>query len=330
MIGKTLDHYQITEKLGEGGMGVVDNARDTHLDRFVAIKVLPAEKVADADRKRRFVQEAKAASALNHPSIITIYDIDQADGVDYIAMEYIAGKTLDELIPRKGMRLSLALKYAVQIADALARAHGAGIIHRDLKPSNVMVDEHGLVKVLDFGLAKLTEASGPEAETAATRTGEGTVLGTAAYMSPEQAEGKHIDPRSDIFSFGSLLYEMLTGQRAFQGDTPLSTIVSVLREEPKPISQLVEDLPQELERVIRRCLRKDPEHRFQTMADLKVALEELKEESESGKPASVPVAEKKRSWPWFWVVAGAALLLSAVLFWPLRKAPPPSDFNPVL
>ena len=282
MIGKTLGHYQITEKLGEGGMGVVYKARDTHLDRFAALKVLPPEKVSDPDRKRRFIQEAKAASALNHPSIITIYDIDQADGIDYIAMEYVAGKTLDELIPRKGMRLSLALKYAVQIADALARAHGAGIIHRDLKPSNVMVDEHGLVKVLDFGLAKLTEAAGPEAETAATRTGAGTVLGTAAYMSPEQAEGKHIDTRSDIFSFGSMLYEMLTGQRAFRGDTRASTIASILREEPKPISQVSEGLPRDAEKIVRRCLRKDPEHRFQTMADLRVALEELKEESDSG------------------------------------------------
>jgi len=200
MIGQTLGHYQIIEKLGQGGMGVVYKARDTHLDRFVAIKVLPAAKVSDPDRKRRFVQEAKAASALNHPNIIHIYDVDQAEGIDFIAMEYVAGKTLDELIPRKGMRLSQALKHAVQIADALARAHGAGIIHRDLKPSNVMVDDHGLVKVLDFGLAKLTEVSGPEEETAATRTGAGTVLGTAAYMSPEQAEGKPVDTRSDIFS----------------------------------------------------------------------------------------------------------------------------------
>jgi len=269
MIGKTLGHYQITEKLGEGGMGVVYKARDTHLDRFVAIKVLPAEKVADPERKRRFIQEAKAASALNHPSIITIYDIDQADGVDFIAMEYVAGKTLDELIPRKGMRLSLALKYAVQIADALARAHGAGIIHRDLKPSNVMVDEHGLVKVLDFGLAKLTEAAGPEAETVSTRTGEGAIVGTVAYMSPEQAEGKRIDTRSDIFSFGSMLYEMLTGQRAFRGDTRASTIASILKEEPKPISQVAEGLPRDAEKIVRRCLRKDPEHRFQTMADLR-------------------------------------------------------------
>ena len=149
MIGKTLDHYQITEKLGEGGMGVVYKARDTHLDRFVALKVLPPGKISDPERKRRFIQEAKAASALNHPSIIPIYDIDQTDGVDFIAMEFVPGKTLDELIPRKGMRFSLALKHAAQIADALARAQGAGIIHRDLKPSNVMVDEQGLVKVMD-------------------------------------------------------------------------------------------------------------------------------------------------------------------------------------
>ena len=151
MIGKTISHYQILEKLGEGGMGVVYKARDTRLDRFVAIKVLPAEKVADLERKIRFVQEAKAASALNHPNIITIYDIDQAEGIDFIAMEYVAGKTLDRLIPRNGMRLNEALKAAVQITDALARAHAAGIIHRDLKPANLMMDEHGLVKVLDFG-----------------------------------------------------------------------------------------------------------------------------------------------------------------------------------
>jgi len=318
MIGKTLGHYQITEKLGEGGMGVVYKARDTHLDRLAALKVLPPERVSDSDRKRRFIQEAKAASALNHPSIITIYDIDQAEGIDFIAMEYVAGKTLDELIPRKGMRLSLALKYAVQIADALARAHGAGIIHRDLKPSNVMVDEHGLVKVLDFGLAKLTETAGPEAETAATRTGEGTVLGTAAYMSPEQAEGKHIDTRSDIFSFGSMLYEMLTGQRAFRGDTRASTIASILREDPKPISQVAEGLPRDAEKIVRRCLRKDPEHRFQTMADLRVALEELKEESDSGMLETVGV-EKKRGIPWILTTAVLVVALSSMAWWFLRS-----------
>jgi len=320
VIGKTLGHYQITEKLGEGGMGVVYKARDTHLDRFVAIKTLPPERVADPERKRRFIQEAKAASALNHPNIITIHDIDQADGVDYIAMEYVAGKTLDELIPRKGMRLSLALKYAVQIADALARAHGAGIIHRDLKPSNVMVDEHGLVKVLDFGLAKLTEAAGPEAETAATRTGAGTVLGTAAYMSPEQAEGKHIDARSDIFSFGSMLYEMLTGQRAFRGDTRASTIASILREDPKPISQVAEGLPREVERIVKRCLRKDPEHRFHHMEDLRVALEELKEESDSGALETADGVKPKPRRRLVWVIGVvAALGIAAVGIWLVRS-----------
>ena len=197
MIGRTLAHYQILEKLGEGGMGVVYKARDTHLDRFVAVKVLPPEKVADPERKARFVQEAKAASALNHPNIIVVHDIASDAGTDFIVMEYVAGKTLDELIPRKGMRLSEALKHSVEIADALAKAHAAGIIHRDLKPGNVMVGEDGRVKVLDFGLAKLTEAA-PLGEDESTRTlkpttEEGKVVGTVAYMSPEQAQGKAID-----------------------------------------------------------------------------------------------------------------------------------------
>jgi eukaryotic-like serine/threonine-protein kinase len=328
MIGKTLGHYQITEKLGEGGMGVVYKARDTHLDRFVAIKVLAAEKVADPDRKRRFVQEAKAASALNHPNIIHVYDIDQAEGTDFIAMEYVGGRTLAQLIPRRGMQLGEALKYAIQIADALARAHGAGIVHRDLKPSNVIVDEHGLVKVLDFGLAKLTEAAKQEtneAETAATGIEEGTVFGTPAYMSPEQAEGKRVDPRSDIFSFGSMFYEMLTAQRAFQGETRLSTIASILREEPKPISQLVNDLPREVERVIRRCLRKDPEHRFQTMADLRVALEELREESESGVLETAGMARPRSGHRLIWTLGVvAAFAVAAIALWfirPWSKAP---------
>ena len=329
MTGRRILHYHILEKLGEGGMGVVYKARDTHLDRFVAIKVLPAEKVADPERRHRFVQEAKAASALNHPNIIHIYDIDRVEGIDFIAMEYVEGKTLDALIPRKGLRLSQGLKYAVQIADALARAHGAGIIHRDLKPSNVMVDEHGLVKVLDFGLAKLTEAAASDAETATTRTAEGIVLGTAAYMSPEQAEGKAIDPRSDVFSFGSMLYEMLTGQRAFQGDTAASTIASVLREEPKPLSQVTEGLPRDAEKIVRRCLRKDPEHRFQHMADLKVALEELKEDSDSRKldmavvaPARSPLRRRLM----YGLAAACVLLAVTALGW--RWATPPAQLAP--
>jgi len=222
MIGQTISHYDVREKLGEGGMGVVYKAFDSHLGRLVAVKVLPHEKVADAERKLRFIQEAKAASALNHPNIVTIYDIDSARGIDFIAMELVSGKTLDRLIPRHGFRLNEALNYSVQIAAALASAHKAGIVHRDLKPGNVMVNEQGLVKVLDFGLAKLTEptATGEDEKTRSLKptTEEGTIVGTTSYMSPEQAEGKKVDARSDIFSFGALLYEMVTGRRAFQGD----------------------------------------------------------------------------------------------------------------
>ncbi len=208
-LGQTILHYRVVEKIGEGGMGIIYKALDTHLNRPVAIKVLPAEMVTGVERRHRFVQEARAASALNHPNIITVYDINQSEGTDFIAMEYVDGKTLDQLIPRKGMRLSEALKCSVQIADALAAAHAAGIVHRDLKPANVMVTKTGLVKVLDFGLAKLTERTVSDelrtTEPMEPHTDEGTIAGTVAYMSPEQAEGRKIDARSDIFSFGSVL-----------------------------------------------------------------------------------------------------------------------------
>jgi serine/threonine protein kinase len=326
MLKRTIAHYQIVEKLGEGGMGIVYKARDTRLERMAALKVLPPDKTADPDRKRRFVQEAKAASALNHPNIITIYDIGADDGVDFIAMEYVSGRALDALIPRQGMQPAEVLRIAVQMADALAAAHAAGIIHRDLKPGNIMVADSGLVKVLDFGLAKLTETSGlgPDATTAtlaANPTEEGTILGTIAYLSPEQAQGLKLDPRSDIFSFGAVLYEMLTGRQAFRGETKVSTIAAILNREPEP---LAETTPRELDRIVHRCLRKDPARRFQTMADLKVALEELKDESDSGRLASDSVAvARKRSWPF--VIAGVAILLLAVAgawwMWGRRPAP---------
>ncbi len=306
MVGRTISHYEIIEKLGEGGMGVIYKARDAHLDRFVAIKLLPPEKVADAERKRRFVLEAKSASALNHPNIITIHDIASDHGLEFIVMEFVPGKALNQVITRKGLPVAEALKFAVQIADALATAHAAGIIHRDLKPGNVMVcgapERSGLIKVLDFGLAKLTDKTeNSDGEFTGTidhddtpASAEGIIVGTVSYMSPEQAEGKKVDARSDIFSFGALLYEMVTGRRAFQGDSRLSTLSAVLREEPKPASQLVEGLPHELERIILRCLRKNPDRRFQTMADLKVALQELKEESDSGTLQVTPVLQRQR------------------------------------
>jgi len=315
--GRAIAHYEIIEKLGEGGMGVVYKARDTHLDRFVAIKILPEEKLADPKRKQRFIQEAKAASALSHPNIVHIYDIGQADDIEYIAMEFVPGKTLDRVIPRHGLQPGEALRYAAQIADALARAHAAGIVHRDLKPSNVIVSDQGLAKVLDFGLAKLTEQK-PDTLVDATRTlrprmtEEGTVVGTAAYMSPEQAEGKPVDARSDIFSFGCLLYEMLTGRRAFQADTNASTIAAILRDDPKPVTQIVAGLPAELDRIVKRCLRKDPAQRIRHMDDLKLALEELKQESDSG--AFGPVARpalKGRSRRLRWAAVGAAALVLA-------------------
>jgi serine/threonine protein kinase len=302
MIGQRLLHYEIVEKLGEGGMGVVYKARDAHLDRFVAIKVLPPEKVADAGRKARFVQEAKSASALNHPNIVVVHDIASDGGTDFIAMEFVGGRTLDQLIPRKGMRLNDALKIAVQIADALTKAHVAGIVHRDLKPGNLMVTGDGLVKVLDFGLAKLTETALSEDEatrTAKPHTEEGTVVGTAAYMSPEQAEGKPVDARSDIFSFGAVLYETVTGARAFRGDSRMSTLAAVLHNEPTPMGA---EVPRELERIIRRCLRKDPARRFQHMDDVKIALEEMKEESESGVLAAIPQVKRPSRARWLTVL----------------------------
>ncbi len=327
-LGRTLAHYEILEKLGQGGMGVVYKARDTHLDRFVAIKVLPPAKVADPDRKRRFVQEAKAASALNHPNIITIHDIAAEAGADFIVMELVAGRALDALVGRRGLKLGETLKYTVQIADALATAHEAGIVHRDLKPSNVMVTEKGLVKVLDFGLAKLTEAVNPDQAATLTLkpepgplTDEGAVLGTVAYMSPEQAEAKKVDPRSDIFSFGSLLYEMVTGHRAFAGDSKMSTITAILRDDPKPLGDAADPVPRDLEKIIHRCLRKDPDRRFQHMADVKVALEELKEESESGRLVVATPSPPRRRLP----LAPVALILAALalatagLWWRLRQ-----------
>jgi Tol biopolymer transport system component len=328
MIGRSLGHYQIVEKLGQGGMGTVYRALDTRLKRSVAIKALPPEAMIDLERKNRFMREARAASALNHPNIITIYDIDTADGVDFIAMECVDGKTLQQLIGRKGLPLGEALEYAVRIADALATAHAAGIVHRDLKPSNIMVTGKGLLKVLDFGLAKLTETPpiGPEDSTVTERptTERGLIVGTVSYMSPEQAQGKTVDARSDIFSFGSVLYEMLTGRRAFRRDSPALTLAAVIHQEPPPLPA---EAPHDLQRIIARCLRKDPARRFQVMADLKVALEELKEESESGSlvpeaPAAGNVARRRRYG--VMTAAGLVLLVAAgTLAW-LRLQPRPS------
>ena len=331
MIGRQVAHYAIVEKLGEGGMGVVYKARDTHLDRFVALKALPSEKTADEERKRRFVQEAKAASALNHPNIVHIYDIFNAAGSDFIGMEFVSGRTLAHLIGHKGMRPGEALGYAVQIADALAKAHSAGIVHRDLKPSNIMVNDDGVVKILDFGLAKLAEPAGTEEGTGEVTmetahkpiTETGVIVGTVAYMSPEQAQGQPVDARSDIFSFGCVLYEMLSGRQAFQGASKAAVLAGLLREEPKPLDKLVGDLPQELERAVTRCLRKDPRRRWQSMSDLRVVLQDSKEESESGKLTARTAAAPVRRFSWqLWLALTSVIVALAAGLWTfLPRAP---------
>ncbi|MFN7931714.1 MAG: protein kinase [Bryobacteraceae bacterium] len=328
MIGATLGHYKVLEQLGEGGMGVVYKARDLKLERTVAIKVLPAQHTADAARKARFAQEARAASALNHPNIVIIHDIAEENGVDFLVMEYIAGKTLDAVIPRDGLRVDEALRYATQMASALTAAHEAGITHRDIKPGNIMVTDKGAVKVLDFGLAKLREDGAPAPDDATRvnrpKTEQGAILGTVAYMSPEQAEGKAVDARSDIFSFGSVLYEMCTGRRPFTGDTPMSTLSSILRDEPKGVRQLSDGIPPELERVVARCLKKQPSRRFQSTADLEIALDELREESNSGKLLIAPTVQASSPSSKTWIGAAVLLIVAGIggVLW-TRRAPPP-------
>jgi serine/threonine protein kinase len=325
MLGKSIAHYLVVERLGQGGMGVVYKARDTHLDRFVALKVLPPERVADAERKRRFVQEAKAASALNHPNIVHIYDIAKDGEIDYIAMELIEGKTLANLIGQRGLRTDQILKYGAQLADALGKAHAAGVIHRDLKPSNIMVTEAGLIKVLDFGLAKLVENSADEfAPTRTVRpdevhTEDGTVVGTLAYMSPEQAQGKPLDGRSDIFSFGAVLYEMATGRSAFWRESRASTMAAILRDQP---TALPLEVGPGLRGVIGRCLVKEPAERYQQATEVRAALEVIRDSSTD--QTAAPATQSRRRWFAGLAAAGAAVIvLAGAALWVGGRSPAP-------
>jgi serine/threonine-protein kinase len=264
-------HYEILGKLGVGGMGEVYEARDRRLDRVVALKFLPETHSSNPEWRGRLLREARSASALNHPNIVTVYEVGESDRGDYIAMELVRGRTLDDMAPG-GLAPEEALRIGLEVADALAAAHAAGVVHRDLKPSNVMVTEHGRVKVLDFGLAKWTGAPASSDATVAMQplTEAGALLGTPEYMSPEQAEGKPLDVRSDIFSYGVLLYEMLTGRRAFQGPSLVATLAAVLHKEPEPLPAAI---PAFLRSVVERCLEKDPARRWQSIAEVKAALE---------------------------------------------------------
>jgi serine/threonine protein kinase/Tol biopolymer transport system component len=352
--GTTLSHYRVLSPLGAGGMGEVYKAQDTVLGRTIALKVLPPELVRNDERVRRFIQEARSASSLSHPHIVTVHEIGEAavqpagepdagapaeTSVHFIAMEFVDGDTLRTRIHHEKTDLRALLVYLAQAAEGLAKAHAAGIVHRDLKPDNIMVSRDGYAKVLDFGLAKLREAGSPAVglstatpAAGAAPTRAGTVLGTVGYMSPEQVQGKEVDSRSDIFSFGCILYEAATRQRPFEGDSDIDVMHKILHDKPAPVDQLNPAVPAELKRLIRRCLAKDPEQRYQSMKDLAIELNDLVEEwdqlspasSSSGSPAQT-VAPPPRRGAGFWLGAAAAgLVLLAALYgaytWSQRRS----------
>jgi eukaryotic-like serine/threonine-protein kinase len=298
-------------------MGQVYAAEDTRLDRQLAIKILPPDLTEDVDRRARFTREAKAVAALNHPNIVTVYAVEEADGRHFITMELVRGRTLAELLPRNGFALGKFLEMAIPLADGLAAAHQHGITHRDVKPTNVMVADDGRVKVLDFGLAKAQLDVWNRDGTLALRsaTEEGHIVGTPAYMSPEQAEGKKVDTRSDIFSLGIVLYEMLTGQRPFVGDSVTATLSSILHDTPRSLSELKPALPRRLARLVHRCLEKNPVDRYQSAIDLRHDLEEIQRDDESGgaMPSPPSPSQGRRGKIMRWGLAAAVVVVVAVV-----------------
>jgi predicted Ser/Thr protein kinase len=306
MVGTVLKHYRIETQLGKGGMGVVYRARDTRLDRLVALKMITPGLVANPERRSRLLLEARSAAAVSHPAIAQVYDIDEVDGNLFIAMEYVDGRTVSRLLADGELDLVGAIEIGIQIAEGLAKAHDAGILHRDIKSDNIMVTRDGHAKLLDFGLAKLVE---PETGEPAlpldlsrtltrgrAQTIPGAVMGTLSYMSPEQARGKELDRRSDIFSLGIVLYEMVTAELPFKGETPLDTMHAIAYEEARPVTLVRRNLTPELHRIIFRCLRKNPEDRYPDAHALATDLRRLKHDLETGTTSRLPVGARLRSW----------------------------------
>jgi serine/threonine protein kinase/Tfp pilus assembly protein PilF len=323
-----ISHFRILKKIGAGGMGEVYLAQDTNLGRTVALKILPAEVSSDSERLRRFILEAKTASSLNHPNVAQIHEIGEADGMHFIVMEHVEGETLHNKIGGHPMNTEDLLHISIQVADALSVAHSKGIIHRDLKPSNIMIAHRSQVKVLDFGLAKLTATSQQDSlasTMAATETG--VVVGTVPYMSPEQALGKKVDSRSDIFSFGDVLYEMASGQIPFAAETPTQVLAKILQTEPDAITRWNYNIPSELERIIRKCLEKDPERRYQTASDLRIDLQKLY--SDLTNKTALPIVAKKFSYLPFALIALIMVLVGSIFLFTKQQNTKPATHEKV-